>query len=110
MKVKEFVKQLLDEDLENELKLRCHKSIVDIDGLRSDTFTTYVIPDQRLNVTYRETTIELDLLNALQRMTSVCERYLEEMPVDEKNLFNDDYISPLTQAKQAINRAKCGMN
>ena len=40
--------------------------------------------------------------NALERMVSACQRYLEERPVGEFELYNPDNISPLAEARAAL--------
>ena len=47
-----------------------------------------------------------ELLAALVRMVSNCERYLEERPTSESDDYNPDYISPLKQARTAITAAE----
>lgn len=47
-----------------------------------------------------------DLLAALKRMVSQCERYLNERPVSESDMLNPDYVSPMEQSLAAIAKAE----
>jgi len=49
-----------------------------------------------------------ELLEALERMVGVCAGYLENQLPSDADLYNPDYVSPLGQARDAINRAKGG--
>jgi hypothetical protein len=47
------------------------------------------------------------LYEALKIMVDHCRRYLEEqVPLSEEDLFDPDYVSPLTLAKRALAKAE----
>lgn len=47
-----------------------------------------------------------ELLEALRRMVDRCTRYLEEVPISESEMFDPNYVGPLTQARAAIAKAE----
>jgi hypothetical protein len=47
-----------------------------------------------------------ELLEALERMVGVCAGYLENQLPSDADLYNPGYVSPLSQARDAIKKAK----
>ena len=46
------------------------------------------------------------LHEALKRMVGVCSGYLENQLPSDADLYNPNYVSPLSQARDAIKKAK----
>ena len=49
-----------------------------------------------------------ELLEALERMVGVCAGYLENQLPSDADLYNPNYVSPLSQARDAIKKARTG--
>ena len=49
-----------------------------------------------------------ELLEALERMVGVCAGYLENQLPSDADSYNPDYVSPLSQARDAIKKARTG--
>ena len=49
-----------------------------------------------------------ELLEALERMVGVCAGYLENQLPSDVDSYNPDYVSPLSQARDAIKKARTG--
>ena len=49
-----------------------------------------------------------ELLEALERMVGVCAGYLENQLPSDVDSYNPDYVSPLSQARAAIKKARTG--
>jgi hypothetical protein len=45
-----------------------------------------------------------ELYQALRRMTSECQRYLEEKPISEAEMYGPERLSALEQARQAMQK------